>query len=83
MSRTRAVREPDNPEKRAELARWHRQLGRAFKQRRCWCGAPALSVRPGNVEQREGPTSVLLARAIADQNLCVAHFAVAERKKSL
>ena len=80
MSRTRAVQRSDTSGNRADVARSLNKLMRAFNRRRCWCGNPATSVRPGSDEVREGPTSVLLCRAVADENLCLDHCFVEARK---
>lgn len=46
-------------------------LAVAFSARRCRCGAPATVVCPGR--DRIRVSGVLIARAVADRNRCLAH----------
>lgn len=55
---------------RMKLERYKAELAARFRARRCTCGAPAMSVRPGSLELREA--GILLKPAVPDRNTCLA-----------
>jgi hypothetical protein len=61
-------------DRKARLAAWHAELAAAFAARRCWCGAWAVAVAPGELECRS-ETGILLRPAQPDRNRCLKHTA--------
>lgn len=73
MTRTLPVQKPDTTGNRAKALVPYM---RAFNRRRCWCGKPATSVRPG----RDGIPGIL--PTVKDENFCLDHCFVAAKAKA-
>jgi len=58
-------------DRKQRIAAWHADLAAAFAARRCDCGAPAVSIAPGQDELREA--GILLRAATPDRCRCLAH----------
>ena len=65
---------------RAKLERWKAELVASFAARRCDCGAPAISVVPGDEAVRE--VGITLKRARPDRNLCTFHAGLMSNERA-